>query len=62
MSWMLGWRPSRPAQLGEEEEAGVFDHPARLGALQGQEKQLSSNRGENSLQLLPGQQNDGFLL
>ena len=41
MPWLLGWRPSRSAQLGEEEEAGGFDPPARLGALQGQERQLS---------------------
>ena len=44
MLWLLGWRPSRSAQLGEEEEAGGFDPPARLGALQGQERQLSLYR------------------
>ena len=47
MLWLLGWRPSRSAQLGEEEEAGGFDPPARLGALQGQERQLSLYRWEN---------------
>lgn len=62
MPWLLGWRPSRSAQLGEEEEAGGFDPPARLGHYRGRKGSCHCTDKRISLQLLPGQQNDGFLL